>query len=69
MTTLAHVQELIDGGLITKKEARQFLNNKKDALNLIVEDMYRNYDIDTYANTKKEIEDIKTIVAGLVWSY
>jgi len=66
MTTLAHVQELIDGGLITKKEARQFLNNKKDALNLIVEDMYRNYDIDTYANTKKEIEDIKTIVAGLV---
>jgi len=66
MTTLAHVQELIDGGLITKKEARQFLNNKKDSLNLIVEDMYRNYDIDTYANTKKEIEDIKTIVAGLV---
>jgi len=66
MITLQYAQSIIDDGTCTKKEVKQFLNAKKDLLNASLDNMFINYDLDTYANVKRDINTITNIVQGLV---
>jgi hypothetical protein len=66
MITLQYAQSIIDDGTCTKVEVKQFLKAKKDILNDQLDGMYKIYDLDTYANVKRDINNITNIIQGLV---
>jgi len=66
MITLQFAQSIIDDGTCSKQEVRQFLKVKKDLLTTSLDGMVNNYDLDAYANVKKDINNITNILQGIV---